>query len=205
MTFWDRIKSWLGGKEPSAPAPSAAKMATDPSIPTDLPTNIFPADMLNSISLSTDLTRIYFVDGGKLISFPLDGEAGVTIGLLSGQLAVVTPNKPKPTPIDPIGDEEDLSSGSPVAGQGGQKPRKKDGREVIAEIKNNSQYALAYNGETRTLSLIGALDIIITRDNPGTPPTDPSGNCALNLFDLDRSAVVIRRVKDRLVITEKEK
>ncbi len=67
--------------------------------------------MLNSITLSSDQETVFLIDNGEAIAFPLDEDNGVLIGLMGGQLSVVsapdnTSSKAKALPF-PLNTEED--------------------------------------------------------------------------------------------------
>lgn len=154
--------------------------------------------MLNTISFSTDLTTFYFIDQEKLVTFPLKSRKGVSIGLVNDQLAVVTPHVTISGEVFP---EDTIDP----AGSGDIESRAKANdkvRKLVLTIKEDNQFTLTYHRQTRSLAIIGAMDIISTRDEKIRAS---SVGCEVHLFDLANGPVNLRRIGDNLVFTAKEK
>lgn len=219
MSVLDWIKQLLAGNKvgngparpvggmPSkstAPTTSAAPAASPPSRQTNTPTVVpiqaitIPAAMLNTISLSSDQRRLFFIDGDKLITFPLD-KRGVSIGLLDGQLAVITPNKPAPDLEELEEEAVEIEGPGPAVARAAQKK----GKEVLLPLRENTQYNLTYNAANQAMGIIGATDIISTITVPDHPGDSPTGSCQLHLFDLSEHILTLQRTKDSLLLTLK--
>ncbi|PHI21759.1 hypothetical protein CEQ90_00285 [Lewinellaceae bacterium SD302] len=132
--------------------------------------------MINTISLSNDQKQLFLIDAKRVIAFDLETKEGVTIGLLGGQLSA----------ISSLGLDEEKSS------------RKPD-RPITLKLAADSQYTLAYNRSSKTLSLIGSIDIVQTE--PKEDKEDPTASCFLHLISLEEKIVQIRKKGDSLVIT----
>ncbi len=223
MGMLDWIKQLLAGKKPgnkpapladgasgkkstalppsTAPARSAPfnRARANQSVETSaiLPLTI-PAAMLNTITLSSDQRRLFLIDDGKLITFPLNTR-GVSIGLLDGQLAVITPNKPAPDLEELAEDTVDIEGPAPAVARTAQQK----GKEVRLPLRENTQYNLAYNAANQAMGIIGATDIISTITVPDHPGDGPTGSCQLHLFDLSEHILTVQRTKDSLLLTLK--
>ena len=56
-------------------------------------------NMVNTITLSTDMTTLYLIEGNnRVIPYSLHAIGGVYIGLIGGQLTVVSALEPMPDP-----------------------------------------------------------------------------------------------------------
>ncbi|MEL6141408.1 MAG: hypothetical protein AAFU67_07300, partial [Bacteroidota bacterium] len=178
MNLWERILAWLGGRRKTAPTPTTSSTVTLPSQTT---TTIIPTHMLNTITLSTDLTKLYFIDGDQLVDFDLAKGDGVTIGLLNNQLAVVSSHVPDAGESGPVTLPGGLDDERTSVGSGRDRAKSKDIRIALTA---GNQYSVIYNSSNRAFGLIGATDIISTITNPDAPGDEPTGTCDLHLFDL---------------------
>jgi len=138
--------------------------------------------MLNSIVLSSDMERLYLIDDGRAIEFPLT-EQGVLIGMLNGQLSVATAVKiPVPVDDDDVVEGEDDSFDDVV-----EDGRRDDNDESVnlgverlpkailpfpkpslfpRKLKMsllNSQWTFSFNPDKGYLFAIGATDIFFDR------------------------------------------
>lgn len=100
--------------------------------------------MVNSITISSDMSTLYLIDNGRSIDFPFNNPRGVLIGSLKGQLSVATAIEP-PTP-------EETSSG-----------------KTLKVPTENAQWTMFYHIDNGVLGLIGATDIDIAITEPGNP------------------------------------
>lgn len=220
MAILEWVKQWFKAKKPvnkqaqaaaresnestassinTAPAGWPPFVATDtkPSVSTTRrPTTTIPATMLNTITLSSNQDRLFLIDDGKLITFSL--YRGVSIGLLDGQLAVITPNKP----------QEGLKEEAFLESEGAAPPiahmaRGLGNKEILLPLGKNTQYNLTYNAANQAMGIIGATDIISTITVPDHPSDGPSGNCQLHLFDLSENILSLQRTKAGLLLTIK--
>lgn len=202
MNFWERIKSWLSGRQavltkPEAPNPAGTSLGkTKPFI--------ISKDMLNTITLSTDLSKLYLIDNGKLVTFSLDTPNGLTIGLLEGQLAVVTKQDPPSGSSGPVAGPTVEDEGALISvGSRTAAAKKKDLR---FELEERNQYSVTFNSANQAMGIIGATDIISTITVPDNPPTEgPEGQCTLHLFDLSTQNVTLKKMDGVLLVSAKDK
>ncbi len=178
---------------PSKPIPAT----TAPSRPL-----IIPVAMLNTITLSSDQRQLFLIDGGKLLAFPLFKGGGVSIGLLDGQLAVVSAR----------GDEEaaaesslDLEAEAILFKTSAEASNSKAGasKTLRLPLKANTQYTLGYNAANQAMGIIGATDIISTITVPDHSGEGPTAGCQVHLFDLSKHNLHLQLVKDELLVTAK--
>jgi hypothetical protein len=211
MSFWDRIKRWLSGKQEPAQAASVPPVKDRPvSVPIvdqssgDLPSpgnaaiDIFrllfsnkdkhTTLMLNSISLSSDMKTLYLIDNGRAISFDLTVPQGVIVGLLGDQLVVATGSTvaiPQDTPT--TGGAVIDTSGSTKGG----------GKTYTFKAGEDSQYTLSYNGKNKALGIIGVDDVVIHLEAP------EEGTCSEQIFSLENKKIArIKWAEGQLTVTE---
>lgn len=211
MSFWDRIKRWLSGKQKLAQAPSVPPVKNRPeSVPiVDQPSGDLPLPgnaavdifrllfsnkdkhttlMLNSISLSSDMKTLYLIDNGRAISFDLTVPQGVLVGLLGDQLVVATGSTVAISPDAPS------IEGAIVDASGSTKA---EGKTYTFKAGEDSQYTLSYNGKNKALSIIGHDDIVINLQ--GTTESD----CDSQIFSIDnKRAIRIIYREDALEISD---
>lgn len=149
--------------------------------------------MVNSITLSSDMTTLYLIDDGRAISFKLQKDKMILVGLLKGQITVATSLAP---------DEklEAMESGTADASTSGTLLRvgeaAKSGTVKVA-VEANAQWTVAFNRGTRSMALIGAVEI-----NPGLASEDPDPLRPKGfLFNLSEVVVGINRVENALIFT----
>ncbi len=150
--------------------------------------------MVNSITLSSDMNTLYLIDNGRAISFPLQKDKMVLVGLMKGQVTVATsldPNeKPEFPGTTPDDDPVKRSSGTLLRGGGG-------GEEVKLPVNPKSQWTVFFNRTQQVMALIGAVEI-----DPGLTPEDPEHTEPnIFLFDLSKVVVGIRRIGNSLLAT----
>ena len=192
MTLWDRIRRLFGPGTPQVSINPERELKPNSSPASDFPTSSPPTTplMLNTLSLSSDQRQVYLINDDKVHAFQLDSDEGVTIGLLGDQIAVVN-TKEVEDPTRP--NEPDLPDST---------ERTADRPRVIKlSLDGKSAFNLQYNPALRAFGIIGATDLISTIPEPGEDP-EPSGNCSLHLFDLNRNLVRMRRSKNVLTIWE---
>jgi len=127
--------------------------------------------MTNTITLSSDMTTLYLIDDERVIPFDLTNGKGVLIGVLKGQITVVTPNSTNKT-------TETI----------------KAGEDRIEIPVKGSQWTVTYNQPNELMHVVGAVDIdvyTITRKEPTCKPI---------LFDLKNKIVNLKRVGDILEV-----
>lgn len=100
--------------------------------------------MVNSITLSSDMSTLYLIDNGRSIDFPFNNPRGVLIGSLKGQLSVATA-------IEPPTSEEMAEA------------------KTLKLPTEKAQWTMFYHFDNGVLGIIGAADIDVAIAEPGTP------------------------------------
>lgn len=148
-------------------------------------------NMVNSITLSTDMATLFLIDNGRAIHFPLTKEKMILLGVMKGQITVATS-----LPPDNIVEELEPASAEVEALSAGVL-RRGDGEEVKVPVTPVAQWTVFYNRKTQVLGLIGVTEI-----NPGLAPGSPEQPAPqLFLFNLTELVVGITRYEDALVFT----
>lgn len=167
---------------------------------------------INSITLSPDLSTLYLIDNGRAIAFNLKNKNGILIGMLDGQLSVVTA---PPIVITATEDEPDQPDNP---GEVDDDPIKLVARRPrILKLPAKKAYWTTLFIEPRgVVSIIGALDIdisIIGALDIDISLTDDIGNegqarsneethkCKMYAFDISKEPINIRRTGKQLIIT----
>ncbi len=154
------------------PNPDAIKMeeASKP-MPSPIPS---PIPMLNTITLSADMSTIYLIESGRVIPYSLYSIGGVLIGLVGGQITVVSALDPQP----------DAGSEASVLTRSASIP-------VVKSAKistDKGQWTLLFLPKQSRISIIGATDIDVSiREGEGETMLEGY------IFDLRESYVNIRR------------
>lgn len=100
--------------------------------------------MVNSITVSSDMSTLYLIDNGRSIDFPFNNPRGVLIGSLKGQLSVATA-------IEPPSSEEMAEA------------------KTLKLPTENAQWTMFYHFDDRVLGIIGASDIDFAKPEPPEP------------------------------------
>lgn len=100
--------------------------------------------MVNSITVSSDMSTLFLIDNGRSIDFPFNNPRGVLIGSLKGQLSVATAIEP-PT-------SEEMASG-----------------KTLKLPTEKAQWTMFYHIDTGVLGIIGASDLDGAISEPGSP------------------------------------
>lgn len=142
----------------------------------------------NMIVLSTDLTTIYLIDGGRAIPFSLYAIGGVLVGEIRGQLTVVSAVEPFPQEDTPTSDKtfeksaSERAAGTPIP--------------VVKSAKiptNKGSWNFVHIRERRQLCVIGVVDIEVALREDQQLETQGY------LFDLREGFINIQRVGNTLV------
>ena len=115
-----------------------------PRDPKPMPVKKHITTMVNSITVSSDMSTLYLIDNGRSIDFPFNNPRGVLIGSLKGQLSVATA-------IEPPTSEEIAAA------------------KTIKLPTEKAQWTMFYYIDKETLAIVGASDIDIAISEPGTP------------------------------------
>jgi hypothetical protein len=143
----------------------------------------YTTNMLNSITLSSDMKMLYLIDNGRAISYSLESGNGILIGALKEQLVVASAL----TPIE-----------EPPVPDGGASSRAAD-LKLRLNTTGKNQWTLTYNRPNKTLSVIGVGDIEIGLRNP-----DNSKECDSHTLNLGKSIIHIIKKDDVIEITSLE-
>lgn len=146
--------------------------------------------MVNTITLSTDMNTLYLIEGnGRVIPYSLHAIGGVYVGLIGGQLTVVSALEPMPDP-----------GSKPVLASSATRSLTEAAATPIQRVKSvklstaNAQWTAIFERKNQAFVLIGATDI----DSSLT-----GGNDNLSaegyLFDLREGYVNIRKSGDSLI------
>jgi hypothetical protein len=139
--------------------------------------------MVNTITFSTDMKKMYLIDNGRSIEFSLENR-GVLVGALRGQISVATAFEfPKPENENDAGNTEGRT-----------------GTEIPMSTPLNTKKTVwsgVFHQQRRILCLIGATEIEIRK--PGDTLTfdyQPS----LHFFNIEDNTLHIRRRKDDIFV-----
>lgn len=164
--------------------------------------------MVNTITLSTDLNTLYLIDGERVIPYALTERRGVLIGLVGGQVSVVSGKVPLPEP-EVLEDQPRFDESGPgpealprSAERVEVSPRR--GRSTKFQVKPRNQFTTIFNDDSGVLAIVGATDIVSTIDDPGNDGPG-SGECQIFLIDLKENIGRLRRVGDALIVEEVKK
>lgn len=149
-------------------------------------------NMVNTITLSTDMTTLYLIEGNnRVIPYSLHAIGGVYIGLIGGQLTVVSALEPMPDPgTKPILAATNRSITATEEPEGRPIRRVKS---VKLDTKR-AQWSALFVRQNLGLVLIGATDIDVSR--PGeSDDLEAEGY----VFDLREGYVNIRKAGDSLI------
>lgn len=142
--------------------------------------------MVNTITFSTDMEKLYLIDDGRAIEFDLTKDNGILVGTLKGQITVATAFEfPKPDSDAPSGDTSGNESGN---------------RPPAAAIKLETEdtvWSGVYHRERRVMSFVGATEIEIR--TPGG--TEYDYQPTLHFFKIEENILHIRRKRDDIFVT----
>lgn len=176
------------------------------------------ATTINSITLSPDLNTLYLIDNGRAISFNLKNKNGILVGMLDGQLSVVTAPPVVITPVEDTPDDEPDEPGEldddPIK-RLAERPKK------LKLPAKKAHWNMLFIQKRGVVSIIGALDIdisiigaldidislrglepatenaVVSRD----APAEEVHKCRIYSFDISKTPITIRRAGGDLVIT----
>ena len=142
--------------------------------------------MVNTITFSTDMEKLYLIDNGRAIEFDL-ADKGVLVGTLNGQISVATAFEfPK------------SDDGTTGASDGGTEiPARVGGVKSVKLKTEKTVWSGAYHKDRRVLSFIGAVEIEI-RNPDGDREYDYQPE--LHFFELDSNTLHVRRKKDNVFV-----
>ena len=114
-------------------------------IPMPIPGNL---PLLNTVTLSSDMTTLFLIEGSRVIPYSLYSIGGVLIGLVGGQITVVSALDPQPDPGNSTSSVATRSAAVPIP--------------VVKAIKvstERTQWSLLFVPRRGRISIIGATDI----------------------------------------------
>ncbi len=181
MSFWDKVRHWFSEQVIITDQPAASVV-----LPTKETT---PTTMINTITLSSDLSELILIDSGKAFTFSLDTLQGVVLGMMRGQLAVVSGVETFPdTDFTDTPDVPDAETAQEKAGG--------KNRPVRLELGKKKHYAITFFGGGQTLSVVGITDI----DSSLKTAAAAEVKCTAHSFSLQDQTVLIRRIGNALEI-----
>lgn len=148
--------------------------------PMQIPTPM-PSSMVNTITLSADMNTIYLIESGRVIPYSLYSIGGVLIGLVGGQLTVVSALDPQPDPGKAPIEVTSRSASIPVV-------------KSLKVSVDRSQWTILFLPKVSRISIIGATDIDASFTGEAAGP-----NLEGYLFDLREGYVNLRRSGDSLI------
>jgi len=176
MSLLRRILQFLGLVKPVPPAPKEKVQGNQQAF-NILKQNVYT--MVNTITFSTNMERLYLIDDGRSIEFNLEGNNGILVGTLRGQITVATAFEfPKPD---------------------GDAPDEGRGTSIPASLKLETEKTVwsgAFHRKQRVLCLIGATEIEIRE--PGDKKFDYRPE--LHFFNIEENTLHIRRKKGDLFV-----
>lgn len=178
MNLWERLSNWFRGLI-GGDMPSRVDAAAE-SIPR--PARKYLIDMLNSITLSSDMNTLYLIDNGRAVSFDLDGPNGVVIGRLGGQLAVVTGAERFDVLDNVVSDGESRSRLSNISKK--------------YPVNSDTQWTLTFNADNGIMAIIGVTDI------GGGITGSTSSGCDQDIYQVSDGPIRLARRGSLLVISQ---
>lgn len=106
--------------------------------------------IVNTITLSPDMSTLYLIDSGRAFPFPLQSKTGVVIGLLDGQLSVVTALPDISIPTEP---------GPPTPPTDDDGPIKRIASRPLRLSTITYRWTVIFFPDKGVLSIVGATDI----------------------------------------------
>ncbi|MEN0004676.1 MAG: hypothetical protein AAF798_11045 [Bacteroidota bacterium] len=193
MTLFERITSWITGR----PRPIIDTASTESGqaaqnkileLTTSTTNTNTTKIMVNTITLSSDMEKLFLIDDGRVIEFKISEDKGILVGTLNGQITVATALRP-PQEVDmPLETGED-DTPQPVA-PGAEGARVKPGMPVGEKVEvstKNSQYTVFFNRGNTVMGLIGIGEIDTSIISPERI------NPEVFFFSLTNNVVDIRR------------
>ncbi|MEQ8702620.1 MAG: hypothetical protein RIC19_01810 [Phaeodactylibacter sp.] len=108
--------------------------------------------MINNITFSTEMDTLYLIDNDRAIPFSLDTKKGILIGVLKGQLTVVTDFE-----VPAVPERIELADGSQIGFSGSRREVKLSTEKTV--------WSAAYHRKRRVLSFIGATEVEVRSSN----------------------------------------
>lgn len=130
--------------------------------------------MVNSVTLSSDMTKLYVIDNGRAIVFDLEAKNGVILGTLDGQITAATA-------LPVIAETGEGGANTPAAAA----PRAVKSFKVDT---SKGQWTMFFIKDKTTLGVIGAVDIDFGVTG-GTAATE----CKFELFNVGVNTLNIKR------------
>lgn len=139
----------------------------------------------NMITLSSDMTTIYLIDGGRAIPYSLNAIGGVLVGEVKGQITVVSALEPIPMEDKPTDGKSMEKSVARAAGIPVVKSAK------IPTSKGNWNFI--HLRERRQLCIIGAVDL------EGSLTSSNTLTAEAYIFDLREGFINIQKIGATIV------
>jgi hypothetical protein len=144
--------------------------------------------MVNTITFSTDMNKLYLVDAGRAIEFDLTKENGVLVGTLRGQITVATAFEFSKT-------EDGPSAGEATEGAVTMSAQRHLSTKLTTDM---TVWSGAYHVKRRIICFIGATEIEVRKPN-GDEEYDYKSE--IHFFDIENNTLHIRRKKNNVFVT----
>lgn len=177
------------------------------------------ATTINSITLSPDLSTLYLIDNGRAIAFNLKNKNGILIGMLDGQLSVVTAPPVVITENEVSPEDEPDNPNEPVDVEDDPIKRVAKRPRLLKLPAKKAYWTLMFIDRKKSVSIIGALeidisiigaleiDISLTGADPSasasarsSADTAAEDKCKMYTFDISKEPIILQRVGKQLVI-----
>ena len=146
--------------------------------------------MVNNITFSTNMEKLYLIDAGRAIEFDLAKDNGVLVGTLRGQITVATAFEfPKPEDVPTTG------TGNPTMESTAMSTHRHLSAKLSTEM---TVWSGAYHLARRVLCFIGATEIEVREPN-GDEEYDYKSE--IHFFDIGKNTLHIRRKKDDVFVS----
>ena len=202
MSFWERLWAFFGLKSKKKTVlkdPAGKEVSKETAIAKKpLAKRKVTTTMLNSVTFSSDMEKLFLIDNGRAISFDLQSPKGILIGTLGDQLVVATAVASSDAPEQPTGGDTG-GGGAGMGGDGGtdatlaRSPRR---MEVKFPIAKDNQWTAVYNQGNGILAIIGVTDITSGIAEP--EPATTRGT----LFNIALKPLTIRKKGDVILISQ---
>lgn len=165
--------------------PTRTSNVEDAAVNIPIPIPVTPT-MTNTITLASDMSTLYLIEGnGRVIPYSLHAIGGVYVGLIGGQLTVVSALEPMPDP----GNSPILTTST----------RSATARTPIQRVKSlkvstrSGQWTAFFIPKSQSFVIMGATDIDVSLKE------DDELGVEGYLFDLREGYVNLRRSGDSII------
>jgi hypothetical protein len=142
-----------------------------------------PSNTMNTITFSTDMDTLYLIDSGRAIPYSLNTIGGILVGVIKGQLVVVSA-------LEPMPDKDDNTEIFAFQERGIPIPNVKAAK-IATE---RGQWTITYIRKSQKICIMGAVDIEV-----GLQESDNLEVLAY-LFDLREGFINIQKIGSTIIV-----